>query len=313
MKKIGIFLILIVIFGLGYGAWYFLFGREKLDFSGNKKLFLIDDGLKYEMEISEETVGDFLEKNNLLVKEGDLVFPDQSVKIFPSMTVVILRAKEVTILADGEKIEKKVLSSVVDDALNEAGLSISHLDKVDPGRKMPVVAGATIEITRINVEEVEVEEKIAFKTIEKEDNNLRWRKKEIKQVGENGINKVKYEITYKNGKEVGRKKIAIELMKKPVDEIVSVGTKVEVGQTKTGLASWYRFEGGMFCASRIFPRGTWLRVTNRATGKQIFVQVNDFGPMRGTGKMIDLDAVAFEKLSPLGAGVIEVKVEEILE
>jgi rare lipoprotein A (peptidoglycan hydrolase) len=62
----------------------------------------------------------------------------------------------------------------------------------------------------------------------------------------------------------------------------------------------------------MFPRGTWLRVTNRATGKQIFVVVNDYGPMRGTGKMIDLDKVAFEKIAPLGQGVVEVKVEEIL-
>jgi rare lipoprotein A (peptidoglycan hydrolase) len=86
-----------------------------------------------------------------------------------------------------------------------------------------------------------------------------------------------------------------------------------VGKVKTGLASWYAFTGKMACASRMFPRGTWLRVTSKATGKQIFVVVNDYGPQKWTGKMIDLDKVAFEKLASLGAGVIEVKVEEILD
>jgi rare lipoprotein A len=63
----------------------------------------------------------------------------------------------------------------------------------------------------------------------------------------------------------------------------------------------------------MFSRGTWLRVTNRENGKRVFVVVNDYGPQRGTGKMIDLDKVAFQKLASIGKGVIEVKVEEILQ
>ncbi len=62
----------------------------------------------------------------------------------------------------------------------------------------------------------------------------------------------------------------------------------------------------------MFPKGTWLRVTNLQNQKQVIVVVNDYGPARGTGKMIDLDKVAFEKLANLSQGVIEVKVEEIL-
>jgi len=68
----------------------------------------------------------------------------------------------------------------------------------------------------------------------------------------------------------------------------------------------------MACASLQFPKGTWLRVTNRANGKQIIVQVNDSGPY-SEDKIIDLDKVAFQKIADLGQGVTEVKVEEILE
>jgi rare lipoprotein A (peptidoglycan hydrolase) len=52
-------------------------------------------------------------------------------------------------------------------------------------------------------------------------------------------------------------------------------------------------------------------VTNQENGKQIIVQVNDYGPDPGTGKIIDLDKVAFAKLASIGQGVIEVKIEEI--
>jgi rare lipoprotein A len=54
-------------------------------------------------------------------------------------------------------------------------------------------------------------------------------------------------------------------------------------------------------------------VTNRDNGKQVIVQVNDYGPMASTGKIIDLDSVAFKKIGTLGQGVVSVKVEEILE
>jgi rare lipoprotein A len=67
----------------------------------------------------------------------------------------------------------------------------------------------------------------------------------------------------------------------------------------------------MKCASVRYSKGTWLRVTNQENGKQIIVQVNDYGPDPGTGKVIDLDKVAFAKLASVGQGVIEVKIEEI--
>ena len=55
----------------------------------------------------------------------------------------------------------------------------------------------------------------------------------------------------------------------------------------------------------------YLRVTNRANGKSVIVQVNDCGPY-GKGRVIDLNKKAFQKIADLGAGVINVKVEEIL-
>jgi rare lipoprotein A (peptidoglycan hydrolase) len=41
------------------------------------------------------------------------------------------------------------------------------------------------------------------------------------------------------------------------------------------------------------------------------VQVNDSGPY-GKGRIIDLNKKAFQKIADIGTGVINVKVEEIL-
>ena len=278
-----------------------------------KRLEVWDGQNFFQSVSSAQTVGDFLSQEKIVLRPEDLVYPGAESPLRFGQKIKIVRPQTVNIKADGQEKEYKIFSSNVLGALAEAGIALAPLDKIQPTAFEPVTEGIKISVTRIEVEEKEVEEEIPFETLEKEDSDLAWRKKEVRQAGENGIKKVKYEITYKNGKEIGREKIFQITEKKPITEIVAVGTKIKVGQTKTGVASWYAHTGTMACASRMFPRGTWLRVTNRENGKQIFVVVNDYGPMRGTGKMLDLDKVAFEKLASLNQGVINVKVEEIVD
>jgi rare lipoprotein A len=52
----------------------------------------------------------------------------------------------------------------------------------------------------------------------------------------------------------------------------------------------------------------WTNVDN---GKSVIVKINDRGPF-SPGRIIDLDKVAFERIASLGAGVINVKMEEIV-
>ncbi|MDI3496545.1 MAG: hypothetical protein PWQ35_566 [Patescibacteria group bacterium] len=81
----------------------------------------------------------------------------------------------------------------------------------------------------------------------------------------------------------------------------------------TGKASWYKYKDGLFAASPDYPKGTKLRVYNTSNGKSVEVTVNDYGPDRSIhpDRVIDLDKVAFEKIAPLKAGVVPVKVEVI--
>ncbi|MCX6766704.1 MAG: septal ring lytic transglycosylase RlpA family protein [Candidatus Moranbacteria bacterium] len=84
-----------------------------------------------------------------------------------------------------------------------------------------------------------------------------------------------------------------------------------VGKTQSGDATWYENGNDLTCASLTFAQGKYLRVTNRANGKSVIVQVNDSGPY-GKGRVIDLNKKAFQKIGDIGAGIINVKVEEIL-
>lgn len=80
-----------------------------------------------------------------------------------------------------------------------------------------------------------------------------------------------------------------------------------------GKASWYAYKSGNFAASPDYPKGSKLRVHNKANGKYVDVVVNDYGPDRSLfpDRPIDLDKVAFAQIASLGAGVIDVVVEPL--
>lgn len=76
-----------------------------------------------------------------------------------------------------------------------------------------------------------------------------------------------------------------------------------------GEASWYRYHGCNCAASRHYPEGTLLDVTDLNTGNSVTVEVNDYGPEEWTGRIIDLDLVAFEQLTEKWRGLTQVRVE----
>lgn len=73
-----------------------------------------------------------------------------------------------------------------------------------------------------------------------------------------------------------------------------------------GKASWYG--GGsrnyaMTAAMRGF-RGHRIKVVNLVNRKSIIVRVNDYGPQRWTGRVIDLSRASFARLASTRQGVI---------
>ena len=65
------------------------------------------------------------------------------------------------------------------------------------------------------------------------------------------------------------------------------------------------------CASRSYPLGTRLRVTNLANGRSVEVVVTDRGPARRLHRDIDLSKAAFKQIAPLRLGLIQVTIEPL--
>jgi rare lipoprotein A len=96
------------------------------------------------------------------------------------------------------------------------------------------------------------------------------------------------------------------------------------GYAEEGTASWYGadFHGkstscgeiydmhGMTAAHKTLPLGVWVRVTNRANGRQCVVRVNDRGPFV-KGRILDLSYAAAKELGVVGPGTAPVRIEAL--
>ncbi|HLM84070.1 MAG TPA: G5 domain-containing protein [Candidatus Bathyarchaeia archaeon] len=308
MRKFLFAIIAIALLSSVYFFWPF---GKKFEIKQPFALDITDSGNDFPTMTSASTVSEFLAEKKIALGEKDYVFPAPEAKIFPRSRITIRRAMPVAIEVDGKTVAFDTLGTSVQDAIGEADITLSHADKVMPERTALLSPDMNIKITRINFEEITAEEDIPFQTVEKEDSTVLWRKKETKQKGEKGVREKTYKITYTNGKETNRQLVGTKITKTPVSEIDVVGTKIVVGKTQTGGATWYTNGDGLTCASLDFAHGKYLRVTNKSNGKSVIVQVNDSGPY-GKGRVIDLNKKAFQKIGDIGKGVINVKVEEIL-
>jgi uncharacterized protein YabE (DUF348 family) len=308
-KKISILLLFFAIIAISHFFWPF--GKRNFDVKKPFTVSITDNGNYFATSASAATVSDFIAEKKIALDDKDYIFPAPEAKIFPGSRIVIRRAMPVAIEVDGKNIDIDTLGTSVGDAISEAQVALSHADKVFPDKTSLLSPNLTIKITRINFEEVANEEDIPFQTVEKEDSAVLWRKKAVKQQGETGTREKTYKVTYTNGKETNRVLLGTKITKQPVSQINVVGTKIIVGKTQSGDATWYVNGDDLTCASLTFAQGKYLRVTNRSNGKSVIVQVNDSGPY-GKGRVIDLNKKAFQKIGDIGAGVINVKVEEIL-
>jgi len=307
---------LLLIFVLCVGVYFFFFhdGEEErvFDAGAPKSVSVSVDGTIFRYSgMKAVTVGELFEEIGMEVVSGDRMFPEKDANLFSGMTVFVEREKKISIKVDGETKEYSSYQRTIQAVLDESGIELREEDIIKPTREALLDRTTKISVTRVEIKEETVEKKIAFETVEKEDAEISFRKRVVTQKGESGIRSYRYRVSYHDGKEVGRKLLGNEITKEPVKEIVTQGTYVKTGKSHRGAASWYAWTGTMAAANPWLPMGSYVKVTNLDNGKSVIVKINDRGPFV-PGRIIDLDKVAFQKIASIGAGVINVKMEEII-
>jgi rare lipoprotein A (peptidoglycan hydrolase) len=84
---------------------------------------------------------------------------------------------------------------------------------------------------------------------------------------------------------------------------------------QVGRGSWYALglpaPDTLTCASRTFPRGSYLKVKDLYNGREVVCRVNDYGPEAWTNRVIDLSRGSFRSVDDLGRGTIPVEIRVV--
>ncbi len=153
----------------------------------------------------------------------------------------VVTPKKLTVKIGGDKAKKKTLTALtVSQALDELGVKVSDLDKVEPGLGATLEDGDKIVFTDVRKVTKRVTESVDFDTIEREDSDLYSGESKTIRAGQDGSRKVLYKITFVNGEVAKRKALEVTVLRQPVDAIMRVGTQARVAAFATGNTVWDR-------------------------------------------------------------------------
>lgn len=277
---------------------------------------------RHPIEVFQVGVGSGETENDVLAQLPTTIYPEDRVRFlidpkFGLGTVVHIERALPLAIKDGKRvISVRTWDNTVSELLDSVNRELGNLDKANYKGSDALALNMTIEITRVAKVQITKKEVINFETVEKNDPNEYRGVTKVAEPGEKGERTKTYEIIREDGEEVSRKLIKDEVTKKPKNKVIVTGTKIKIGKTLRGFATWYCSDPELWnkglsvpvkwscpnpdelAASKVFPKGTVLRLTNTQNGRQVEVKIDDVGG----NEVVDISPRLFEKLGGTMSG-----------
>jgi uncharacterized protein YabE (DUF348 family) len=140
--------------------------------------------------------------------------------------VVIDPATPVNADLYGAPVVLRTHAKTVGDMMKEKHITLTKEDHVSVPKSTPITPGLKVAFLRTGIKTQTVKEAIATPVQTVNDNSLAYGTKAVRQQGSPGEQVVTYKITLHNNVETGRAIIQKVVTKKPVTQIVAVGTNL---------------------------------------------------------------------------------------
>jgi uncharacterized protein YabE (DUF348 family) len=191
-------------------------------------LLLDDDGETSTLYTTKWTVGQALEEHGIPLYAGDLVEPGLQTKVTEGLVISIQRSVPIRIEVDGRTVHTRTRAETILGALGGEGIALVGKDEVSPPLSSTIRPGMMIRVTRIREELVVEFDPIPYKTVTVPDPDLEIDQMRIVQAGEEGLNKRRYRVVYRDGQEVMRFLEDSWAEQVPVTKTIAYGTKIVI-------------------------------------------------------------------------------------
>jgi uncharacterized protein YabE (DUF348 family) len=194
------------------------------------------------------------------------------------MKLDVVTPKKLTVqVGDSKPVKRTLTALTVEDALDELGVDVGKHDRTEPAVDHVLEDGDKLVFTNIKVVRKKVDgEVVDFGTVEREDSSMYEGETSVVRDGRTGLRDVTYRIVYRNGELADKTVLRQVVQRRPVDEIVKVGTKAPATNFAGGNSVWDRLAqceaggnwaintGNGYYGGLQFNLGTWQ--ANGGTG-----------------------------------------------
>ena len=184
--------------------------RQKVMTAGQTSQAIVEDSDITELRDEDKTT---LSTSNNIVADG------------ASTILTINRAIPFTLQLYGKPVETYSHAATVGEMLTQKGVKLAAIDTVSVSMDMPLKQGMKVAIWRNGVQTATVDEAVSFPVRKVFDFDQPVGYHKIQTPGVTGSKSVTYEITAKNGRELGRKAIQSVSIKEPKEQVEIIGAK----------------------------------------------------------------------------------------
>lgn len=205
------------------------------------KITINNGGKSQLVHLAKGTVADALKKADITLTDDEISVPAPDSEIRKDTEISIYKTKKVSVTADGKTKDVNLALVNVYDALNFAGYEVDDDDIISTSHNEDVENIYSVTIKRVTYKTEFSKEKIAYDTVKKNSDDVELGETKVKTEGKDGEKIVTREVKYIDGEKTSDKVVAEKTIKKPVDEVILVGTK---GAATSGGAGTFTDSNG---------------------------------------------------------------------
>ena len=252
-----------------------------------------DGGARF-IYVTSGTVADVLAKSDIDVSVNDFVSPALDSETSADMVIKVKRGVKVYTECCGERELVYVPEGTVESALTELSCELTEAGSEGIDLKAPVTNGMELSVNKIFNRVVYVQEALEPTVIEEACKYLPKGETQVKQEGTQGVLEIAYNEKYINGIRTEKTESGKQVLRKPVDRIVLVGTK-EQKQEKSPTVTEYSFDSDTSSDdSSVFAQ--FGSTDTNSTTVTTYSDVTEYGSEFGTNEDTTGNDFSYSKL-----------------
>jgi uncharacterized protein YabE (DUF348 family) len=196
---------------------------------------IVDGAIRTKVMSPYRTASQIVKQAGMVLQDEDITKIDANTNLIADgsgVRLTIDRATPVTLVLYGKQTQVYTQATTVNEMLKEKKVTLAKDDTLSVAQSTPITSGVIVELWRNGKQTQTVEEAVPFDTEKVQDSARDVSFREVKTPGVTGKKTVTYEISMKNGQEVGRTIIQSVETKKPEKQVEIVGAKSGSGLTK---------------------------------------------------------------------------------